>query len=109
MNTQTTIPITEARKRMYEITKEVQKPGRVYTLTENGVPKAVLVSAEQYEAWEETFAVMAEVPTLKRDAQEAQAEYKLGKTTSLDAWAKKHGIQNRNPQASAKRTRKAAA
>ncbi|MBP9686628.1 MAG: type II toxin-antitoxin system Phd/YefM family antitoxin [Candidatus Doudnabacteria bacterium] len=106
MNYQTTIPITEARKRIYDIAEDVQKPGCIYTLTENGVPKAVLVSAEQYEAWEETFSVMAEIPTLKQDVREARAEYKLGKTTTLDGWAKKYGIQNRNSKTSPKRTRK---
>ncbi|MBU4078233.1 type II toxin-antitoxin system Phd/YefM family antitoxin, partial [Patescibacteria group bacterium] len=39
------ISISEARNRIFEITDDVQAPNKVYTLTSNGKPKAVIVSA----------------------------------------------------------------
>ncbi len=46
----TTIPISEARRHIFAIAREVQKPNRVYTLTLNGVPKAIIMSAAKYES-----------------------------------------------------------
>jgi prevent-host-death family protein len=44
------IPITEARKKIFNIAEEVQKPNTHYTLTERGKPKMVIVSVEEFEA-----------------------------------------------------------
>ncbi len=79
MNSKTTIPITEARKRIFQIAKDVQKPNRRYTLTENGRPKAVILSAEEFESWQETLEVMRDFPDLKKDIKEAERDYKSGK------------------------------
>jgi len=49
MKTKTTLPITEARKNIFSIAEEVQKPDVYYTLTERGIPKAVVLSAERFE------------------------------------------------------------
>ncbi len=43
------ISISEARSRIFEIAEKVQKIGQFFTLTENGRPKAVIISAEEYE------------------------------------------------------------
>lgn len=50
MRTKTTIPVSSARKKIFSIVKEVQNPGTHYTLTERGVPKAVLMSSEKFES-----------------------------------------------------------
>jgi prevent-host-death family protein len=50
MRMRTTLPISEARKRFFTIAEEVQKPNTYYTLTERGRPKAVIVSANRFEA-----------------------------------------------------------
>ncbi len=67
MQSKTTLPISEARKRIFEIVAEVQAPGTVYTLTEKGKPKAVVMSASEFESWAETLEVMHKFPTLKND------------------------------------------
>ncbi len=43
------ISISEARSRIFEIAEKVQKIGQFFTLTENGRPKVVIISAEEYE------------------------------------------------------------
>ena len=78
MNTQTTVTTTQARKEIFKITDDVQKPGRYYTLTENGIPKAVLMSAEEFESWAETLEVMREFPDLDKDIAEADSAVKTG-------------------------------
>ncbi len=49
MKTKTTLSVSDARKNIFEIIDEVQKPNVYYTLTERGKPKAVILSAEKFE------------------------------------------------------------
>ena len=49
MKTKTTLSISDARKNIFEIIDEVQKPNVYYTLTERGKPRAVVLSAEKFE------------------------------------------------------------
>ena len=79
MNTKTTLPISEARKRIFDIANEVQKPNKYYTLTENGRPKAVMMSAEDFESWMETLEVTKEMSDLGRDIRELKSDIKTGK------------------------------
>jgi len=48
-----TISITEARKRIFEISEEITNKKIVYILTEHGRPKIALSSIEDFELWEE--------------------------------------------------------
>ncbi|MFH1392785.1 MAG: type II toxin-antitoxin system Phd/YefM family antitoxin [Patescibacteria group bacterium] len=94
MNTKTTISISEARKRIFEIAEEVQKPDNFYTLTEKGRPKAVLMSAEDFESLQETLEVMRECPGLDKDIKETDRAIKTGeykKWATLDDIMAKHG------------------
>lgn len=87
--------MTEARKRIFEIAQEVQVPGVHYTFTEKGTPKAVLMSAEEFESWQETLEVMRDFPDLKKDIAEADAAIKSGeyKTwTTLEQLLAREGI-----------------
>jgi prevent-host-death family protein len=120
MNIKTTLPITEARKKIFKITDEAQKPGNYYTLTEKGRPKAVLMSAEEFESWQETMEVMREFPDLDKDVKEVDRAVKTGEykkwATLDDIMAKygyivadksktKYGVGNKNRKKSAKRIR----
>jgi len=78
MNAKTTLSISEARKKIFDLAGEVQKPGIYYTFTEKGRPKAVLMSAEEFESWQETLEVMNDFPDLKEDIKEAEQAYVSG-------------------------------
>lgn len=78
MDTKTTLSISEARKRIFEIAEKVQKPDTYYILTENGRPKIVIMSAEEFESWQETFEVMRDFPDLKKDIEEVERDIKSG-------------------------------
>lgn len=120
MNTKTTISISEARKKIFEIAKEVQKPSNYYTLTEKGRPRVVLMSAEEFESWQETLETMHDFPNLEKDVKETEEAIKNGEYknwTTLeellskegfiisDKSAKKYGIPNKNKAKRSKRTK----
>ena len=73
--------ITDARKNIFTIADEVQKPDNHYILTENGKAKAVIMSVDEYESIMETIDVLQECPDLQKDVDElnkdiASGEYK---------------------------------
>jgi prevent-host-death family protein len=97
MNTKTTISITEARKRIFDITEEVQAPNKVYTLTADGKPKAVIMSAEEYESMIETLEVNRIFPNLDKTIAEVDEAFKTGeykKWTTLEQLEKKWGFSD---------------
>jgi len=118
MNIKTTLPISEARKQIFLIAEEAQRPGNYYTLTEKGRPKVVMMSAEEFESWQETLEVMQEFPNLKKDIARAELEIKKGDYITLeemmaksgyilaDKSKQKYGISNNHRQERAKRNRK---
>ncbi len=77
-NTKTTISISEARKRIFDIADEVQAPNKVYTLTADGKPKAVIMSAEEYESWTETMEVLRDCPDIFERIAESDRAVKTG-------------------------------
>lgn len=83
MNAKTTISISEARKRIFDIAEEVQKPNNYYTFTENGRPKAVLMSADEFDSLMEDFEILND-PGLFARIQEAEKEYRRGDYVTLD-------------------------
>ncbi|MDR3642639.1 MAG: type II toxin-antitoxin system Phd/YefM family antitoxin [Candidatus Doudnabacteria bacterium] len=94
MNSKTTLSITEARKRIFEICDAVQQPDSYYTLTENGKPKAVILSYAEYESIIETIDVMQEMPELGRELKETREAVKRGKHknwTTLEELLAKQG------------------
>ncbi len=91
MDTKHTISISEARKRIFEIANEVQKPDTHYVLTENGKPKAVILSVEEFESLWETIEVLQEFPNLEKDIAEAEAEYKKGEYVTLEELLARQG------------------
>ncbi len=78
MDAKTTLSISEARRRIFEIAEDVQKPNTHFTLTENGRPKVVIMSAEEFESWQETLEVMREFPDLQKDIEEVERDIKSG-------------------------------
>ncbi len=78
MDQTTTISITEARKRLFQIAKDVQTPGRSYALTENGKSTVIIMSLEEFESWKETIEVVMEFPDLKKNMEETEKAIKTG-------------------------------
>ncbi|HLD60740.1 MAG TPA: type II toxin-antitoxin system Phd/YefM family antitoxin [Patescibacteria group bacterium] len=95
MNSKTTLSVSEARKQIFDIVDAVQAPGTVYMLTEKGRPKAVVMSATEFESWAETLEVMKDFPDLKKDIAEAERDYASGaytKYTTLNELLARQGL-----------------
>jgi len=92
MDTKTTLSISEARKKIFKIAEKVQRPATYYTLTEKGRPKIVVLSADEFESWQETFEVMRIFPKLEKDIKKAEKEYKKGHYLTLDDLLSKEGF-----------------
>ena len=86
MDAKHTISTSEARKRIFEITKDVQAAHRVYTLTENGKPKAVILSAEEYESLVETLDVLRTYPEILEEGKEIDAAIRSGEWKKWDRY-----------------------
>ncbi|OGY92201.1 MAG: hypothetical protein A3H70_00935 [Candidatus Komeilibacteria bacterium RIFCSPLOWO2_02_FULL_48_11] len=83
MNTKTTLSISEARKNIFDIAEAVQKPGLHYTFTENGKPKAVLISADEFDSLLETMEILND-PKALANIKKAEQEFARGEHVSWD-------------------------
>jgi prevent-host-death family protein len=95
MDTAHTMSITEARKHIFELTAKAQTPGVYFTLTEKGTPKAVLISAEEYESMVETIEVERIFPDLDKDISETKEALRTGeykKWSTIADLEKKWGL-----------------
>jgi antitoxin YefM len=92
MNTKTTLSISEARKKIFEIAEKVQKPSTHYILTEKGRPKVAFMSAEEFESWQETLEVIRDFPNLEKDIKKSEREYKRGSYSTLEKVLSKEGF-----------------
>lgn len=113
MKIETTLSITEARKNIFEIADKVQKPMSYYTLTENGRPRAVIMSAKEFELWQETLEVQKMFPGLEKDIERVRQKIKTGTYKSCatlmevqDKTKQKYAVSNTSRIKSRKRTSK---
>ena len=92
MDSKKTIPISEARKKIFKIADRVQKPSTHYTLTEKGKPRVVVMSVEEFESWQETLEVMKEFPNLKKEIKDAEKEYEKKEYSTLEEVLSREGF-----------------
>lgn len=83
MDVKTTISATEARKNFFKIIEKIDRTGVSYTLTVNGVPKAVIQSADEFDGWQETVEIMSD-PELMESIREGEKEANEGKTVPFE-------------------------
>lgn len=102
------ISITEARRRLFEITKSTKTPGKVFIITQRGEPRAAMLSMAEYESWAETLEVMKEMPDLDKAIKQAEKEFKAGECITLDDLKSKMGLSKENdlPSRSGKKGQK---
>lgn len=76
------ISISDARMNLPNLISKVSNNLSRITITVNGQPKAILLSAEELEALEETAEVLA-IPGAKQSMKQGLKEAKKGKGTPL--------------------------
>ena len=72
-----TLPLTEAKTKLSSLIDEVQDRDEEVTITKNGRPVAVLVSADEFESWKETISIRADA-ALMEEIRRGLAELKEG-------------------------------
>jgi len=83
MNTKTTLSATEARQDFFNILDKVGKTNVPFTITINGVPKVVIMNAEEFDSWQETLDIMSN-PELVKGIEESKKELKAGKYSTFE-------------------------
>lgn len=83
----TILSISEARKRIFDIAEDVQKPGKHYTFTENGKPKVVMMSAEEFDSLMEDIEILNN-PTVMANIKKAEEEFERGEYVTWDEMKK---------------------
>ena len=72
-----TLPLTEAKTKLSSLIDEVRDRDEEVTITRNGRPVAVLVSADEFESWKETISIRADA-SLMEEIRRGLAELKEG-------------------------------
>lgn len=88
----TTLPANEARANFYNLIEETANKLRSFIITHRGKPKAVVISIDELESWQETLDVLTENPNIVKDIAKSRKEFKEGKTISLDELIKKYHL-----------------
>lgn len=79
----TTLPLSEIKKRLSEIVDGVESTHDRVVLTRNGRPAAVIMSPDDLEALEETVEILSN-PVAVRAIRRAEAEIDKGKVLTAD-------------------------
>ena len=94
MKLRSTLSVTEARKQLFNILEDVSTPGVYYTLTEKGSPKAVILSAEEFDSLIETIEILQD-KKLVADIKRAEEAIKKGEYYTWEEVKKKLGFKNK--------------
>ena len=71
------LSITEARNNLFKLVNDAQKKGAHFILTERGRSRAVIMSYDDFDAWQETMEIMND-PKLMKNIKEAEKDIKSG-------------------------------
>ena len=73
-----TLPITEARQNLTTLVNRADKLLDEYIITVNGKPAAVLMSAQEYDSWQETNEILSDSKLMK-SIKQGEKEIEAGK------------------------------
>lgn len=83
-----TIPASQARSHFYQILEEVGGKWRQLTITLRGKAKAVIMSIDEFNSWQETLDIMSEkklVKSIKRGLS-SKKTYSQEKADAIIGW-----------------------
>jgi prevent-host-death family protein len=79
----TTLPVADARAQFSKLVEDAERTHQRYEITRNGHRAAVLLGADDYDALQETIAVLSD-PALLAEHRQAEAEIEAGDYVSAD-------------------------
>ncbi len=59
------VPITQAKDRLLDLTREIEQGDDIVAITRNGVPAAILLSPARFEGLLETLEILGDARTMK--------------------------------------------
>jgi prevent-host-death family protein len=77
------LPLAEVKAKFSEMVDRVEQQHERITVTRNGRPAAVLMSAEELEALEDTLELLSD-PSAMAGIEEARLEVRAGRVVSAD-------------------------
>ena len=80
---ETYVPATQAGGRLTELIQDVQNNGDAVAITRNGVPEAVLLSYEHFDALMETMEILAD-RTLMAQIERSKKDVQAGRVYDFD-------------------------
>jgi len=83
-----TLPLSEVKAKLSSMIKQVAEHTEEVTITRNGRPVAVLINPDDYDAWQETLAIVS--------SPELLAEIRSG-LRALRAGAKRYTLEELVP------------
>lgn len=86
-----TMSISAAKARLNELVDQAVTTHEQVTITKNGTPAAVIVSADEWESMQETLFWQSQ-PGLLDDVARAREEYKAGETVSGEDLRQHYGL-----------------
>lgn len=87
-----TIPLAEAKKSLSAIIKDVDEKYDRFTITKNGVSKAVLLSIDEFEGLLETIDILSRKEEREAIAR-AKEQVRSGDTVSLKDIKSRYGLK----------------
>jgi antitoxin YefM len=87
-----TIPLAEAKKKLSSVIKDVEEKYDRFTVTKNGVSKAIILSTEEYDGLMETLDILSCKEEREAIAR-AKTQVKKRQTVTLASIKKKYGIK----------------
>jgi len=79
----TTLSVTDARKKLTTLVKKADENLEEFVITREGKPRAVLMSAEEFESWKETIEILSDKKLMKKIA-EGEKAIKKGDVVRLE-------------------------
>ena len=86
-----TLPLTEARKDLSKIVDEVSSVHEHVTITRQGKPAAVVMSAVEFESWQETIEILDD-PDAMAAIRRGLKDIKAGRVRPLEDVLKQLGV-----------------
>jgi len=85
-----TVAAAKVGKNIIELLQKIQMPGGSVVITEDGHPKGVLMSFDEFEGWKETLDIMSD-PEEVAAIRESLQEIARGEVISFDELQKNIG------------------
>ena len=86
-----TLAFTEARKELSKIVDDVSSHHEHVIITKQGRPKAVVMSADEFESWQETLEILDDPKALSA-IREGLRDVKAGRVRPLEEVLKQLGV-----------------